>query len=157
MKAPALPKWFDRMVTLAAIVLVVMVGSRYLAPRASDPLEALSEASVAPPGRVSLVELGATYCPSCVAMTPIVELLKRSYAGRAEVSVLLVDRAEHRQAVEPIARLAQLRYTPTFLVIGRDGRATAKFIGPASYLALSKALDEALGQQTPRSESAQER
>lgn len=138
----------DRCVSLAAIVVVVMVGVRYLAPHPSDPLEALSGASVAPPGQVALIELGATYCPACVAMTPTIELLKRRYAGRARVSVLQIDKPEHRSAVESLARLARLRVTPTFLVVGRDGQARAKFIGPTSYLALSGALDAELA-RTP--------
>lgn len=149
MKTPALAWWWDRLVTLLVVVVGLMVGVRYLAPRPSDPLESLSGARVAPLGRVALVELGATHCPSCIAMTPTLELLRRTYAGRAEVTVLSIDRPEHRAAVEPLARLAQLRYTPTFVVIGRDGKASAKFIGPASYLALSRALDKALGDQAP--------
>lgn len=144
MKALSWSAVLDRFVTLAAIAVVVMVGLRYFAPRPGDPLEALTGAAVAPPGQVALIELGATYCPSCVAMTPIVELLKRNYAGRAHVSVLQIDKPEHRAAVEPLARLAHLRMTPTFLVVGRDGKASAKFIGPTSYLALSGALDSAL-------------
>lgn len=146
MKAWTWPQWLDRLVTVAALVVVLAVAWKYLGPRPSDPLEALSSANVAPPGQVALIELGATYCPSCVAMTPTMELLRRTYAGRAQVTVLQIDRAEHRAAVEPLARLAQLRATPTFLVVGRDGKATAKFIGPASYVALAGALDAALAE-----------
>jgi len=145
MKTPVVPAWVDRLVTVLALVVVAVVGYRYVGPRPADPLEALAGASVAPPGKVALIELAATYCPACVAMKPTVELLRRAYAGRAGVSVLQIDRPEHRQAIEPFARLARLHYTPTFLVVGRDGKAHAKFVGPTSYVALSHALDEALG------------
>lgn len=141
--------WLDRTLTAASLVAVTVVAFRYLGPRGGDPLGELQGAAVLPPGQVALVELGATHCPSCVAMTPTLELLKRTYAGRAEVRTFYIDRPEDRPAVEPLARLAHLRYTPTFLVVGRDGRATAKFIGPASYVALAGALDEALKAKHP--------
>lgn len=144
MRTHVFPGWLDRLVTVVAVAVMATVGWKYLGPRPADPLDTLTGATVAPPGQVALIELGATYCPACVAMTPTVELLRRTYAGRATVSVLQIDRPEHRQAVEPLSRLAQLRYTPTFLVVGRDGKAHAKFIGPTSYLALSKALNQAL-------------
>ncbi|HEY9855098.1 MAG TPA: thioredoxin family protein [Stenomitos sp.] len=137
-------RWLDRLLTLASVGVIATVGYRYLGPRPGDALEALSGASVAPPGKVALIEIGATYCPACIAMTPTVELLRRAYATRAEVRVLQIDRPEHRAALEPLARLAKVRYTPTFLVVGRNGQASAKFIGPSSYVALSRALDEAL-------------
>lgn len=149
MKRLARSTWIDRLMTLAAGIVLVVVGFKYLGPRPADPLETLTGAQVAPPGQVALIELGATYCPSCVAMTPTMGLLRRAYAGRARVTVLHIDRPEHRAAVEPLARLARLRVTPTFLVVGRDGTAQAKFIGPASYLALSAALDRALAAGRP--------
>ncbi|MNL46964.1 hypothetical protein D3C87_1697230 [compost metagenome] len=55
-----------------------------------------------------------------------------------------IDRPEHRAEAERLGAIAKLRYTPTFLITDRQGRAVTKFVGPTSYAALSRALDDAL-------------
>lgn len=117
---------------------------RFLLPQASAPLEGLQQGAVMAPGPVRVVELAATHCPSCLAMTPIVSQLRRDYAGRAEVAVLYLDKAEDQAAATRLAERAALRYTPTFLVVDRAGRARAKFIGPTSYAALAGALNQTI-------------
>ncbi|MNX88116.1 hypothetical protein D3C86_1200750 [compost metagenome] len=90
------------------------------------------------------MELGATYCPACIASKPIMAALTKVYGDRAEIRVIDIDRPEHRSEAQRLGALAQLRATPTFLVTDRQGRAFAKFVGPTSYAALSRALDDAL-------------
>lgn len=136
--------WLDRLLTLAVVLTFGTLAYRYLLPRPSAPLETLSSKTISEPGQVTLFELGATYCAACVAMRPIVGLVAKNYQGRVRVQVLNVDQPADRQAAAELSALAGLRYTPTFVVAGSDGKAHAKFIGPTSYLALAQALDQAL-------------
>lgn len=140
---------WDRLPTFAAIAVGAFLVYRFLLPQPSAPLEALERGAVAEPGPVRLVEVAATHCPSCLAMSPIVEQLRRDYEGRATVSVLYLDKAEDRQEATRLASLAQVRYTPTFLIVDRRGNAKSKFIGPTSYAALSSALDQAIASSPP--------
>lgn len=145
-----LSRWLDRALTLAALVVVVVTLGRYVLPRGADALGEAALSPALPPGKVALVELGATYCPSCIASKPIMAALARTYGDRAEIRVIDVDRPEHRAEAQRLGAIAQLRYTPTFLITDRQGRAVAKFVGPTSYAALSRALDDAL---SPRAEA----
>lgn len=141
---PWFSRWLDKGLTLAAVVLLAIALGRYVLPRSADPL---GEAALSPalaPGRVALVELGATYCPACIASKPIMAALSKVYGDRAEIRAIDIDRPEHREEAARLGSLAQLRYTPTFLITDRQGRAVAKFVGPTSYAALSRALDDAL-------------
>lgn len=139
-------KWLDKLLTVALVLVFGTLAYRYLLPRPSAPLDALGAKTISEPGQVTLFELSATYCTACIAMKPIVGLLSNHYRGRVQVRVLNLDQAEDRQAATELAALAGLRYTPTFVVAGVDGKGMAKFVGPTSYLALSQALDRALRQ-----------
>ncbi|MFP5504074.1 MAG: TlpA family protein disulfide reductase [Candidatus Sericytochromatia bacterium] len=140
---------WDRLPTLAAVAVGAFLVYRFLLPQPSAPLEALERGAVAAPGPVRVVEIAATHCPSCLAMSPIVEQLRRDYEGRATVRVLYLDKAEDRQEATRLASLAQVRYTPTFLIVDHQGHATSKFIGPTSYAALSSAVDKAIASSPP--------
>lgn len=140
---------WDRLPAVAAVALGAFLLYRFVMPQPSAPLEALERGAVAGPGPVRVVEIAATHCPSCLAMSPIVEQLRRDYQGRASVSVLYLDKAEDRQEATRLASLAQVRYTPTFLVIDREGQARSKFIGPTSYAALASAVDQAIASNSP--------
>lgn len=136
--------WQERILSLASLVMVGWLFYRYALPQPSAPLDGLASQAVVAPGRVTLLELSATHCPGCMAMRPIVEAVRRNYGDRVDVRVLEIDLAEDRREAERVARLAQLRYTPTFVITDASGRAIAKYIGPTSYAALSGHLETAL-------------
>jgi thioredoxin 1 len=50
---------------------------------------AASPATTAPSGRVTMLDLGATKCVPCKMMAPIIEELKKEYAGKADI--LFID------------------------------------------------------------------
>lgn len=141
---PKLSRWLDKGLTLVAVVMLAVTLGRYVLPRQADSLGDAALRPAVAPGRVALVELGATYCPSCIASKPIMMALSKVYGDRADVRVIDIDRPEHRAEASRLGSLAQLRYTPTFLVTDRQGRAVAKFVGPTSYASLARALDDAL-------------
>lgn len=137
----------DYLPVLGALAAAGFLSYRFLMPQASAPLEGLRGEVLAAPGPVRVVEIAATHCPSCLAMSPIVEQVRQAYRGRATVQVLYLDKSEDHAEATRLAALAAVRYTPTFIVIDRTGHAAAKFIGPTSYIALAGAVDGALAAQ----------
>lgn len=141
----ALARWADRGLTVVSVALLLAVGYKYLGPRGSAPLEHM--AGVRLPGiqQVTLLEIGQTHCPSCVASQPILALVRQVYQPRVRVRVLNLDGGPDAAEARRLAELARVRVTPTFLVTDAQGTVTARFLGPTSYAALGSALDHALG------------
>lgn len=146
-KARSSRSFSDYLPALGALAAAAFLIYRFLMPQASAPLEGLRGEALAAPGPVRVVEIAATHCPSCLAMSPIVDQVRQAYHGRAAVQVLYLDKPEDHVEATRLAALAAVRYTPTFIVIGRTGHAVAKFIGPTSYVALASAVDRALAAQ----------
>jgi thioredoxin 1 len=95
-------------VVIAAIVILVAGGilvlrgrdaaNRPSAQSSDDAAAAGSQpATPAPVAVPRLVDLGATKCIPCKMMAPILEELKRQYAGRLEV--VFIDVWENRNAI----------------------------------------------------------
>lgn len=119
---------------VAALVLTVLAGSVAVG----------AEAPGAPPPNTAatrkvprLVDLGANKCIPCKAMAPILEELKKEYAGRMDVQFIDVWK-------DPDAGKAHgVKIIPTQIFYGPDGKELARhqgFIDKEQILAQWKAL-----------------
>jgi thioredoxin 1 len=100
------------------------VGPEAAAPAASQPRPAVSRAADSPsPGRVTMIDLGADSCVPCKMMAPIIEELKREYAGRADIIF-------HDVWKDPApAKQYGIRAIPTQIFFDRQGREVHRHVG----------------------------
>lgn len=75
------------------------------------------------PGKVTLVELGASWCPPCQQMAPIIADLQKEYAGR--VSIITIDLDKHRDQADRFG----VRGIPTFILYDQNGRQAGRSAG----------------------------
>jgi thiol-disulfide isomerase/thioredoxin len=118
-------------------------------------------------GRVVLLNFWASWCLECRAELPVLERLHRDYGSRG-LSVVAVNFREEREAVRRYARelgltmplvldsAGDIRQSygviglPTSFLIGRDGRAVARAIGPREWTGPeARALIESLLGEPP--------
>jgi thiol-disulfide isomerase/thioredoxin len=114
-------------------------------------------------GHVTLVDFWATWCGPCVAMLPVLENVHRSFAPKGvsfvginsdgggatldEIRAFMTAHTIPYPVVIDNGRvggLFKVEALPTFVVVGRDGRIRASFLGYTSQSTLEKALREAL-------------
>ncbi len=116
---------------LAVVVVVVVVvkrgGSAPVGPTATAP---------APAGLPRLLELGSVSCIPCKMMAPILEELKREYAGRLQVEIVDVN-----VNPEP-ARRHKIRLIPTQIFFDKDGREVFRHVGFYPQDEIEKKLSE---------------
>ena len=132
----------DGGLNVLVLLAVGMIVYRLFLPRPSDSLGDLTHQPLLPPGHVTLVELGASYCSACWMMKPIVYALQKSYGDRIRVEVLDIDHSDGE--AQRLAAAVHLRATPTLLVTDAHGIPRAKFVGTTSYAALASALNSSL-------------
>jgi len=84
-----------------------------------------------------IVDLWAPWCGPCRMVSPALENLARTYAGRVKLVKVNVDEAQG------LARRFDAQSIPTLLVL-RDGEVVARQIGAAPEAALRRWLDDAL-------------
>lgn len=83
-----------------------------------------STASVSiPPGRVTLIDLGATECVPCKMMAPILEELKTAYAGKADI--LFIDVWKNPDEAKKFG----VRAIPTQIFFDKNGKEAMRHIG----------------------------
>ncbi|HOH30596.1 MAG TPA: thioredoxin [Candidatus Hydrogenedentes bacterium] len=87
---------------------------------------------------VSLVDFWAEWCGPCRMMSPIVDGVAQTLAGRANVYKVNVDEAQD------VAVKYKVNSIPT-LVVMKDGAEVKRFVGVTQQGALTAALEEALG------------
>jgi len=74
-------------------------------------------------GKLTLIDLGAGSCIPCKMMTPILERIKKRFAGKAEVIVIDL-RYDRDQAPR-----FQVRTIPTQIFFDRDGKEVYRHVG----------------------------
>ena len=87
---------------------------------------------------VTLVDFNAPWCKPCRAQEPIINALKKSYRGTANVAVLNID--ENRE----IAFELGIQSIPT-IIIYKDGKEINRFIGLQNNDTLDNALKQLVG------------
>jgi thioredoxin 1 len=71
---------------LVALAVSGVVRSQFFSGRDEAPIAAPAQVDAKPAqGRVTMIDLGATECVPCKMMAPIIEALKKEYAGRADI------------------------------------------------------------------------
>lgn len=78
------------------------------------------------PGMVTMVDVGAHKCIPCKMMTPIIEELKKEYAGTA--SIIFLDVWENQNAVQ-FARQAGVSSIPTQIFYDKRGKEFSRHNG----------------------------
>ncbi|MER0122707.1 thioredoxin [Streptococcus sp. ZJ93] len=86
---------------------------------------------------VTLVDFGATWCPPCQMMEPIVEELAQEFEGRASVTKVDVDQSPE------LAQLFNVRSIPT-IVLFKDGQPVDATLGVQSKKVLSEKISSQL-------------
>jgi len=109
-------------------LIVVLAGYGMLQNRsASDSPEAdtpLTPQVMYPsPGKVTMIDLGATECLPCKMMAPIIEELKKEYEGRAEI--LFIDVWKNPDQ----AKKYGIRAIPTQIFFDQTGREVLRNTG----------------------------
>lgn len=82
---------------------------------------------------VTLVDFGATWCPPCKMIEPVVEELAQEFDGKASVTKVDVDQSPE------LAQLFNVRSIPT-LIFFKDGKPVDATIGVQSKKVLADKL-----------------
>ncbi len=98
----------------AAILMAVFVAG-----------EAYSEdySKIPEKGKITLIDLGAATCIPCKMMVPVLDKVKKCYAGKAEV--IIIDIRHNREQ----AQRFQLRAIPTQIFFDREGKEVYRHLG----------------------------
>jgi thioredoxin 1 len=114
-------KWMR--IAIPAVILVAvgyfMFGSKLFSGIGSRT----GTTKLAIPGRVTMIDLGATECLPCKMMAPIIEELKSEYAGKADIIFIDV----WKNPVE--ARKYGIRAIPTQIYYNKDGKEAFRNVG----------------------------
>jgi thioredoxin 1 len=98
----------------AAILMVVFMAN-----------DAYSEdySKIPEKGKITLIDLGAATCIPCKMMAPVLEKVKKRFAGKAEV--IVIDIRYNRDQGQRF----QLRAIPTQIFFDKDGKEVFKHLG----------------------------
>ena len=108
-------------VTGTALAFFVFVLS--LAEPAPGPAWAEDFSQVPVKGMVTMIDLGATECVPCKMMAPILEKLKKAYAGKA--AIIFIDVWKNNDP----ARQYGIRAIPTQIFFDAGGREVHRHVG----------------------------
>jgi len=118
-------KWV-RIALPAVIILAVgffMFGSSMFSGKSGKLRPGTDTTKLAIPGKVTLIDLGATECLPCKMMAPIIEELKEEYAGKADIVFIDVWK-------NPVqARRYGIRAIPTQIFYNKDGKEAFRNVG----------------------------
>lgn len=89
-------------------------------------------------GKVTVVDLWATWCGPCIALGPVIEELADKYGDRAEIGKYNIDDNTD------LATEYRVRNIPTILFF-KDGQLADKHVGSATLSALEEKLQKLLG------------
>ena len=93
---------------------------------------------VAEPDMITLVDLGSLHCKPCLMMMPVLDALKKEYAGRAAVKFINVDKSPK------IARKLRIMTIPTQIIYDRQGKEVLRHVGFYPKADLERQLDRLL-------------
>lgn len=110
---------FQRVAAPAILVSILLLSGGIL--MAGGPSEKIPP--VPTPGMVTMVDLGAGRCIPCKMMAPIIEELKKEYAGRA--SIVFIDVWENR---DQSARFG-ISGIPTQIFYDKKGKEVSRHMG----------------------------
>lgn len=94
------------------------------------------------PGEVTMLDLGADKCRPCKMMAPILEELKETYEGRAEI--IFIDVWKNRE----VAKEYGIRAIPTQIFFSEEGEEVKRHTGFMDKKTIIKNLSE-LGVKPP--------
>ncbi|MGT2833613.1 thioredoxin [Streptococcus halotolerans] len=86
---------------------------------------------------VSLVDFGATWCPPCQMMEPVIDELSRDFAGKATIVKVDVDQSPE------LAQMFNIRSIPT-MIFFKDGQAIDATLGVQSKKSLAEKIEASL-------------
>jgi len=99
------------------LAVVGAIQSRLFSNPDETPTAASASQAAGPaPGKVTMIDLGATECIPCKMMAPIIEELKKEYAGRADIIFIDV----WKNPAE--AKKYGIRAIPTQIFFDADGK-----------------------------------
>ena len=102
--------------------MVMQVQGSSETPKA-DTAGAQHSQTAATTGRVTMIDLGATECIPCKMMAPILEELKKEYAGKADIIFIDVWKNPDQ------ARKYGIRAIPTQIFYDAEGREVQRHTG----------------------------
>ncbi|MEM9166750.1 MAG: thioredoxin family protein [Planctomycetota bacterium] len=98
-------------------------------------------------GRVVAVQFWASWCMPCRMLEPVVQHLAETFEGQAPIAQ--IDTDQHRET----AKRFDITAVPTIVVL-RDGKPVARFVGLTGYEKLASAIETALAPNAERGEAA---
>ena len=158
----------QRIVTTVA-ALAILCAAAFALPRPGDPAPpiTLKEITNAPPdtprtlealrGKVVVLEFWATWCGPCIAAIPHLNELSDHYRDASDVVFLSITK-EAPSVVDPFREKREMRswighddagdthdaygirFLPTTIVVGKDGRIAYKHVGPITPASLAQRL-----------------
>jgi len=112
--------WIIAALAVAALAIVYGVRGSLFDSGSTENMAALTYPF---PDRVVMLDLGATECVPCKMMAPILEELKKEYAGRAEIIFIDVWKEPDQ------ARKYGIRAIPTQIFFNAEGREVHRHTG----------------------------
>jgi thioredoxin 1 len=113
-----------RKIFLPGIIFLMSIGCCIAAKTPEETaIPAQSNGGGKPAGIPSLIDLGRTFCIPCKMMAPILEELKKEYAGRMHVE--FIDVGDNPQA----ARKYGIRMIPTQVFLDASGKELYRHVG----------------------------
>ena len=107
-------------------VLCIAITALLMCAATADAGQAKNAEAIPPvptPGMVTMVDLGANKCIPCKMMAPVIEELKKEYAGRA--SILFIDVWECREQAQRFG----IRGIPTQIFYDKNGKEAGRHVG----------------------------
>lgn len=107
-------------------VLCIAITALLMCAATADAGQAQNAEAIPPvptPGMVTMVDLGANKCIPCKMMAPVIEELKKEYAGRA--SIIFIDVWERREQAQRFG----IRGIPTQIFYDKNGKEAGRHVG----------------------------
>lgn len=134
------PRWSRALDLSLWALLAGVLLYRFVLPVPSAPVSAaLTSTRFETQGQPRLIEFSSHRCLACRAMGPVVQQLERETAGRVQSSIFYAE--ELGEEGQRLWRLAQVKVTPTFLIVDAAGTVRSRYEGTTPYLSLKRDLE----------------